>query len=174
MANTHPSREECLALLKNYHTPDHVIRHCVMVTETALKIGRALINKGYDLDLGLIQSAGLLHDIARVEEKHWEVGADIADRLGYHQEASIIKIHMFYNCNPNRGKIDEIDIVCLSDRMVKEDEYVGLVNRMQDILEKFKGNPEAYERISVRIKDNQTMVRKIESIIGTSIDSLLD
>jgi len=119
-----------------------------MVTETALKIGKALKDKGYDLDLGLIQSAGLLHDIARVEEKHWEIGADIADRLGYHQEAEIIKIHMFYNCNPNQDKIDEKDIICLSDRMVKEDEYVGLANRMQYVLEKFKENPEAFERIS--------------------------
>lgn len=173
MANKHPTREECLILLKNYQTPDHVIRHCVKVTDTALKIGKALIDKGYDLDLGLIQSAGLIHDIARVEDKHWEIGADIADRLGYHQEAEIIKIHMFYNCNPDRDAINEKDIVCLSDRMVKEDEYVGLENRMQYVLEKFRGNPEAYERISRKMKDNKEMIDKIEKVIGTSIDSLM-
>jgi HD superfamily phosphodiesterase len=61
-----------MALLKQYNTPVHVIRHCVKVTETALKIGQALNEKGCGLDLGLIQGAGLIHDIARVEEKHWE------------------------------------------------------------------------------------------------------
>ena len=38
---------------------------------------------------------------------------------------------MFYNCNPDRDEIDETDVICLSDRMVKEDKYVGLENRMQ-------------------------------------------
>ncbi len=46
MANKHPSREECLALLRRHHTPAHVIRHCVKVAETALKIGQALNDKG--------------------------------------------------------------------------------------------------------------------------------
>ena len=173
MANKHPSKEECLALLKEYKTPAHVIRHCLKVTETALAIATALNEKGLHLDLELIQGAGLIHDIARVEDKHWELGADIASDLGYFQEADIIKVHMFYNSNPNEKEINETDIVCLADRMVKEDEYVGLETRMHYILEKFKGNQEAIERISERIKDNKAMLRKIERIIGTSIDSLM-
>jgi HD superfamily phosphodiesterase len=173
MANKHPTREECLTLLKEYHTPDHVVRHCLKVTETALKLGRALNDRGCRLDLGLIQGAGLIHDIARVEDKHWEIGAEIAAGLGYDQEAEIIKVHMHYNCDPNREKISETDILCLADRMVKEDEYVGLEDRMKYILDKFKGNPEAAARISERIKDNKAMIRRIEKIIGTSIDSLM-
>lgn len=173
MANIHPSREECFALLKKYTTPDHVIKHCIMVTETALRIGSALNDKGCNLDLELIQGAGLIHDIARVEDNHWEVGAEIAAALGYDQEAEIIKIHMFYNCDPNQDEITEADIICLADRMVKEDQYVGLDNRMQYILDKFKENPDAVERISERIKDNKAMILRIERIIGTNIDSLM-
>ncbi len=173
MTNKHPSREECFALLKEYHTPPHVIRHCVKVTETALKIAAALNAKGYDLDLGLIQGAGLIHDIARVEENHWEIGADIMAGLGYDQEADIIRVHMFYNCNPNEDEFNETDIVCLSDRMVKEDEYVGLEKRMQYILDKFKGNKEAAERIGARIKENKAVITKIEKILGASVDSLM-
>jgi len=173
MANKHPSREECLALLKNYHTPDHVIRHCIKVTETALKIGKALNDKGFDLDLGLIQGAGLIHDIARVEDRHWDVGAEIASRFGYDQEAEIIKVHMFHICSPVAEEIDETDILCLADRMVKEDEYVGLEKRMQYIIEKFKEDREAVQRISEKMRDNQAMIRRIEQIIGTSIDSLM-
>ncbi len=173
MANKHPSREECFALLKAHNTPAHVIRHCVKVTETALKIGNALNEKGFHLNLDLIQGAGLIHDIARVQDKHWEVGAKIAFELGYDQEAEIIQVHMFYNCNPNEAGINETDIICLSDRMVKEDQFVGLETRMQYILEKFKENQRAVEQISERIKDNQAMIRKIEKILGTSIDSLM-
>jgi putative nucleotidyltransferase with HDIG domain len=149
MANNHPSREECLALLKEHQTPDHVIRHCIKVTDTALKIADALNQKGLSLDLGLIQGAGLIHDIARVEEKHWEIGAEIASELGYYQEAEIIRAHMFYNCNPNEDEINETDIICLSDRMVKEDEYVGLENRMHYIWIN-QGEPDAVKHISDR------------------------
>jgi len=173
MGSKHPSREECLALLAEYHTPEHVVKHCIKVTDTALKIGAALNEKGFSLDLGLIQGAGLIHDIARVEDKHWEVGADIASGLGYEEEAEIIRVHMFYNCDPKKKEINETDILCLSDRMVKEDEYVGLDSRMQYVLDKFKGNQEAVERISERIKDNRAMIRRIERIIGRTIESLI-
>lgn len=173
MASMHPSREECFVLLKNNKTPSHVVRHCVKVTETALKIAEALNKKGFHLDLGLIQGAGLIHDIARVEDKHWEVGAKIASGVGYHDEAEIIKQHMSYHCDPYKADINELDIICLSDRMVKEDEYVGLETRMQYILDKFEGNEEAIERISSRIKDNRVLIKRIEKIIGKSLDALM-
>jgi len=173
MADKHPSREECMALLKQYNTPAHVIRHCVKVTETALKIGQALNEKGCGLDLGLIQGAGLIHDIARVEEKHWEIGANIAAEHGYHMEAEIIRIHMFYECDPNKERISEADIICLADRMVKEDQYVGLETRMQYVLDKFRGNPEATARISERIGKNKLMIRRIEEILGAPVSSVL-
>lgn len=173
MANIHPSKEECLALLKRYHTPEHVVKHCIKVAETALKIGKALNDKGYGLDLELILSAGLIHDIARVEDKHWIVGADIASSLGYDQEAAIIQVHMHHNCEPDKQDITETDIICLADRMVKEDEFVGIDDRMQYILDKFQGDPEAIEHISERIKDNKAFIERIETIIGRSIESLM-
>lgn len=173
MAGKHPKQEECMTLLKNYRTPEHVIRHCIKVTETAVSIAKALNNHGFSLDLDLIQGAGLIHDIARVEEKHWEIGADIAANLGYQQEAEIIRVHMHYSTNPNKKELTETDILCLADRMVKEDQYVGLEERMQYVLDKFKGNQEAIVRISERIKDNRLFIRRIEEIIGTTIDSLM-
>lgn len=162
-----------MALLAQYHTPDHVIKHCIKVTDTALKIGQALNDKGCSLDLGLIQGAGLIHDIARVEEKHWEIGAKIAEDLGYYAEAEIIRVHMFYNCDPDKVRITETDVLCLADRMVKEDEYVGLDNRMQFILDKFQGNPEAFAHISERIRDNKLMIGRIEKILGVPIGSVV-
>jgi hypothetical protein len=108
-----------------------------------------------------------------VEDRHWDIGADIASGLGYDEEAKIIKVHMRYSCDPNKPEITETDIICLSDKMVKEDEFVGLDDRMQYVLDKFQGNQEAIERISERIKDNRAFIGRIERIIGTSIDSLM-
>ncbi len=172
MSNKNPSREECFGLLKKHQTPEHVIRHSVKVTETALKIGSALNQNGLNLDLELIQAAGLLHDIARVEDKHWDIGADIALSLGYQALADIIRAHMFFNTNLD-DDIKEIDIICLADRTVKEDEYVGLEARMKYVLDKFQDNPEALKRITERIENNKHFIVKIETLIHQSIDSLM-
>lgn len=173
MSNKHPSKEECFALLKEYNTPAHVVRHCIKVTDTALKISIALNKAGYHLNLELIQAAGLIHDIARVHDKHWDVGAEIALKNGYRQEAYIIRMHMFYISNPMKEKFEEIDIICLSDKMVKEDKYVGLDERMKYILDKFRGNQEATERIREGIADNRATIKRIERLIGTPIDSIM-
>lgn len=90
----HPTTEECLKLLEEYGTPTRVKGHCRAVADTACRIGRALNRHGHHFDLELVNAAGLLHDIARVKEHHWDVGADFAEKLGYVQEAAIIRVHM--------------------------------------------------------------------------------
>ncbi|WP_027398610.1 HD domain-containing protein [Anaerovorax odorimutans] len=171
--NKHPSREKCMALLKEYNTPEHVIRHCIAVTDTALKIAGALNEHGNNLNMDLIQAAGLLHDIARVEDKHWDVGADYLSSLGYDEEADIVRVHMFYIGEKTQEKITELDIICLSDRMVKENKFVGLQKRMQYVLDKYKGNKEATERIGKRVEDAQFFIDRIENEIGMSIFHLM-
>jgi len=43
----------------------HVISHIEMVTKRALEIGRKLKEKGFDVDLELLEVGGYLHDIGR-------------------------------------------------------------------------------------------------------------
>lgn len=169
----HPSREECMTLLKEYQTPDHVIRHCIAVTETALIIAVALNEHGYDLNLDLIQSSGLLHDIARVEEKHGEVGANLLSNLGYEEEADIVRVHMTYMGETSQERLTELDLVCLSDRMVKENKFVGLQKRMKYILDKFRYDAEATERIQKRMEEAQVFIDRIEDTVGMTIFQLM-
>ncbi len=171
--NLIPTREVCLDLLKSHGTPDHVIRHCIAVSDTAVRIGKALAEKGVVLDLPLLEASSLLHDIARVEENHSVKGAMIAERHGYHQVAKLIKCHMFYAMDPNKEKITELDLLCLADRMVREDEYVGLDNRMQYVLDKLIAAGVNTERLLHRIEENRLVKEKIERIIGKPIDDLM-
>jgi len=176
MKNRHPSKEECLALLKEYKTPEHVIRHCIAVTETALTIGEALRSHGFDFDLELVQSAGLIHDIARVEDKHWEVGATIAERLNFQEEANIIRVHMFHAPPTCVEEISEVDLVCLGDRLVKEDQYVGLNVRMQYILDKARthGNKKDEKIIKEKTAYMQKLLNDIEEKINITIEELIE
>lgn len=171
----HPSRQECLRLLKEYETPEHVIRHCIAVADTAVKMGRALNEHGYHLEIDLIQAAALLHDIARVEDEHWEKGYAFAKNLGYEQEANIIKVHMYYSPFSPVEFINETDLVCLADRVVKEDQYVGLDKRMEYVIQKARkqGHFEAEKRILEKKKETGTLIKGIETKIGTTLDQLM-
>ncbi len=175
MNKQHPSRQECLRLLHEYKTPEHVIRHCIAVADAAVKIGQALNLHGYHLDLELIQAAGLIHDIARVEDEHWEKGYELAMGWGYEQEAAIIKVHMGYSPFSSVECINETDLVCLGDRIVKEDTYVGLDERMEYIIEKVRkqGHFDAEKRILEKKKEAGDLIKGIERIIGMSLDQLM-
>jgi len=172
----HPTREECEKLLNEYKTPEHVKGHCRAVAETAYAIGKALNRSGYTLDMELILASGLLHDIARVEDKHWEVGAKLMEKLGYMQESEIIREHMFYEFDISEEyRITEKDLVCLGDRLVKEDEYVGLDERIDYVIKKAarNGHPEAKPFILEKKEQVRKFIDKIESVIGCTIDELM-
>ena len=171
----HPTTEECLKLLEEYGTPDRVKGHCRAVADTACRIGRALNRHGHHFDLELVNAAGLLHDIARVEERHWDVGAAFAEKLGYQQEADIIKVHMTYSPFHPLPQATETDLVCLADRLVKEDRYVGIEERIQYIIDKAisSGHPEAEPRILAKKEELKFFVHDIETEIGMTIDELM-
>ncbi|NLT47153.1 MAG: HD domain-containing protein [Clostridiales bacterium] len=172
--NLIPSEETCMELLKTYGTPPHVVRHCIAVKETAMRMAKALNENGENLDLSLVQAAALLHDIARTEENHGVKGAIIAEKHGYHQVAKMIKCHMFYATNPYKNNINEQDLLCLADRMVKENKYVGLDNRMQYVLDKLIAAGIDTERVRHRMEENRLIKERIEKTIGKSIDELME
>ncbi len=161
--------------LRVYNTPPHVIRHCIAVTDAALKIAGALNEHGYSLDMELIQAAGLLHDISRVKDKHWEVGARLVRNWGYIEEADIIKVHMTYSRYSPVERLNETDMVVIGDRIVKEDKYVGVDAMMQYIIEKAKaqGHDDAVIAILKKRDDMKQLMNRIEEIIGLSIDVLM-
>ena len=173
MKKKHPGREECLNMLKEYNTPDHVVRHCLAVTDAALKIAGALNDKGYDFDIPLIQAAGLLHDIARIEDMHWLSGADFAFKSGYIEESKIIKNHMTHSSDPDPNKLKELDIVCLGDRLILEDKYVGIDARMDYVIKKAGGDKKTERYINKKREINRLLINNIEEITDISINELI-
>lgn len=171
--NLIPARETCMELLQSYGTPPHVIRHCKAVSDTAIRIAKALNENGMKLDIDLIEAATLLHDIARVEENHGVKGAAILEKKGYRQVAKLVKCHMFYATDPHKEKITEQDVLCLADRMVKEDQYVGLDIRMRSVLEKLIELGIDTDRVKHRLEENRLIKDRIEEIIGRPIDTLM-
>lgn len=161
---------ECEALYKKYQTPPHVIAHCSAVSYVAYEIARLLNQRGLHLDLDLIKGAALAHDVARVQEKHWEVGADILDAMGYADEAAIVRVHMNYSLN-DFEHLCETDLVCLGDRLVIEDHYAGLDKRFDYIINKAPNKPEIRSHLLEIREENRKLILQIESVLGQTLDS---
>lgn len=166
------SEEEVNKLYQEYSTPDHVKAHCKAVSDTAVKLAQVLNYHGYSLDLALIKGAGLAHDVARTSEEHWRIGADALQSMGYRDEADIIRVHMFYSPFNSVDKLNECDMVCLADRLVKEDKYVGLDERIEYILKKAPDKPEIVANIMARKAETEMLLNDIAGVIGQTVDSL--
>ncbi|MCI6855785.1 MAG: HD domain-containing protein [Firmicutes bacterium] len=166
------SEEEVKKLYMEYSTPNHVKAHCRAVAETAVKLAESLNKHGYSLDLSLIKGAGLAHDVARTSDEHWKIGADALEALGYKDEADIIRVHMFYSPFNPVEKLNECDMVCLADRLVKEDKYVGLDERIEYILKKAPDKPEIVANIMARKAETEELLADIADVIGQTVDSL--
>lgn len=53
-------------LIKEFHVPQHVERHCIAVAKLAVQIGRKLQKQGIAVNLELVRLSALLHDLVRV------------------------------------------------------------------------------------------------------------
>lgn len=159
-------------LFDEYGTPEHVRRHCDAVADAAMRIGHALCDSGYTLDIGLIEGAARVHDIARTEKGHALAGAEFLIGKGYPYEAILVRGHMNHPFN-SLPEIREQDVLCLADRVVREDEYVGIEERMRYLLAK----PDMTEEGAIRIKSvmaaTREYIRGIEDIIGMRLDELM-
>ncbi len=165
------SPEDCYKYYKKYNTPQRVIRHCKAVSDVAVKLGMCLNEIGYDFDIDLLKSTGLIHDIARTMDDHAKVAADMLDEAGFHREADIVRVHMHYSFG-DISAINETDILCLSDRMVREDRYVGVNKRFDYLMHKRALTTEKIRHF-LELKDQvNDYVRQIEEKLGKSIDSI--
>lgn len=60
------SRNLVEAFWEEWVTPLHVRAHCQQVAKVALQVGQAFVKKNILIDLNLLETAALLHDMARV------------------------------------------------------------------------------------------------------------
>ena len=179
LTKPYPTYEDCQYLWEYYQTPPHVIRHCQAVSRTAVLIAERLNEHGYRFNLELLAVSGWLHDMMRLEEDHGACAARELRKLGYDDVADVVRVHMRYHLDPEREALDETDLLCFADRLVKEDHFVGLDDRMEYIIEKSRqyNDPEAEPRIRRSFQMTKELQKKIEATIGVrleDIDHMLD
>lgn len=130
-----PSDEECQRIWEHYHTPENVQKHCKAVCKEAEKIGYKMLVSGYSLDMELVRSGALLHDVAREKECHPKEGAKILIREGYPKVAEVIYRHhdwdrkMILN---SRGEIIEAEKYSAQISIPRENEIEAAIVYLAD------------------------------------------
>jgi CTP:molybdopterin cytidylyltransferase MocA len=173
--NQIPSSEECESFLgsPSFFSPE-TASHCRTVSDLAVHLSRRLLAAGVTgLDIQRISAASLLHDIAKGKRGHAKAGALQLNRLGFCGISNIVSEHVDIRVTPGNTPT-EAEIVYLSDKMVKGTTLVSLEDRFQPKFLKYENNPDAQIAIQRRLSDAKAIKRKIEHILGMSMDYLLN
>ena len=139
------------ALLSAAAPGKKVEAHCRAVASEALRIADALPGK---LDRELLESAALLHDVARGEKDHARLGAAWLRELGYSEVAALVERHH----DLQSETIDEAAVLYLADKCVREDRRVSIEERFAESARRCT-TPEAVEaharrrETAIRLRD---------------------
>lgn len=162
-----PTEGECATLLKLYGTPESVICHGRAVAGVASEIaGRLNREANLGLNIPLLYAASLLHDIARCEPNHGQVGADIVAEEGFSALSESIAVHMNLQLPMGEFEIGCKEILYLSDKMVEEDRFIPLEQRFSNAVLGKSSVAAVPEKVAARLLTAQRIKIKIENILG--------
>lgn len=146
------SSEDALDLLRSSGCSEKVIAHCVAVADLALDISRKLIDNGRDVNIGLVEVGGLLHDLGRAKSHgidHAVVGVSIARENNVDPEIiEIIKRHIGAGITKDDARVLglpdddympitlEQKIVAHADNLVMGTERISLDRRIMKMQKK--------------------------------------
>ena len=88
-----PTAEEALSFLRRSGCNAAVIKHSITVARTAVEIAESYLRKGFKVDLELIRSGALLHDVGRsltTRVRHGAEGARLLREAGFDEELARI------------------------------------------------------------------------------------
>ena len=164
-----PDYEECMEILRLSNVKQEVIEHMLNVSEFSRKISILLNEKGYNLNINAVQSGGLLHDMGKGKKAHAEEGAKIASNYGYDCLSEIISEHMELK---TFNKIGEKEIVYICDKLLMGTELVSLNKRFEQSWSRYENSPDILENVNKRYADAVEIKKRIEEILGDSLENL--
>ncbi len=172
-----PGEEVCLALLRKYSTPDHIVRHCQKVWEVGQFLGKSLIRENYQLDMSLLKASCLLHDIGKFTcivsgKKHHDiVGQEILIKEGLPDVGTIVAQHVVLG-PPKDRPVAEEHIVFYADKRVMHDQIVSLESRFIYLNETYGKTPEALDCLSFMKQETIDIERAIFEILDFSPEEI--
>jgi molybdenum cofactor cytidylyltransferase len=167
-ANWPPGRAECLRLLDGMRLPARVKRHCRAVARLSARICRALKRRGLELDPRLAEAGGLLHDLAKGNRGHAEAGYRLVVAAGYEAVAEIVRRHIDLNLT-QPGRLTELEVVYLADKLLDGCRLVGLGARRRQALRRKGTSAKVRTNIERRFEDARRILASIEARLGRKL-----
>jgi uncharacterized protein len=135
---------DCILLLEKYRVPENIVRHVRQVSRVAVFLGRRMKRKGIPVNVDLVRSGALLHDIGKLQsihegKKESDVSKAILDKEKLPKEALIAYRHMLsqvIELKPKQWTMEE-KIVYYADKRVKHDHIVPLNERILDLMDRY-------------------------------------
>lgn len=138
-----PDRETCFALWSRYAMLPNIMIHSQVVTAVACRLAAALVRAGQTIDLPLVESGALLHDISKTEClqepcAHGERGRDLALALGYPGVAEVIDDHIDpAQAERKHGLASPSVVVNYADKRVVHNLVVTMEERARDLVDRY-------------------------------------
>ena len=177
MEKTYPTKDQCYRMIRDMGMMDHIVVHSLQVCRVANFLTRHLIKQQLQLDVELIQSAALLHDITKTRsfktrEEHAQTGGVHLTECGYPDIGELIRQHVRLDAYEADGQITEAEVLNYSDKRVLHDEIVDLDKRLDYILERYAETEAHRQRIYGLWKKTREMENKIFKDLPFAPDEL--
>lgn len=157
------------ALYDEAGLPQHIRAHCRAVGALSAEIAENLIRAGYRLDVELCRSGGAMHDILRLEKYHPLAGARFLRDRGYWAVSSIIAAHNDFE-GIDFPDFDEGTVVCLADKLIKDDTRVTLITRYFQAREAFAPDTDIGLRVRQDEEKCRLLVQKYRALTGIELE----
>lgn len=159
------SNEDCMYLLNYFDLPKSIVKHCEKVKEICVDLSETINKHKNYIDVNLIKSAAMLHDIKRLEEQHDKRGADLLKDLGYNNVSLLVRYHMKLD-DYMEDMISENTILYFADKLIIEDKFVGIEKRFKEKINKYELNDTIKKNILKKYNTALKIKSNIISIIG--------
>lgn len=169
-----PDRSTAQRLLNEL--PDGIVVHSTGVARVAVAAAGLVAEAGIPIDGALIEAAGLLHDIDKVEIRrtggeHGIVGARRLEALGYEELAMPVASH------PITALLDDDRfpigwpsvLVAVSDRHVAQ-EFMTIDERLDDMKQR---HPEHAAQIESARRPAHALEEELAEVTGLSVEGLV-
>ncbi|MDA3916178.1 MAG: HDIG domain-containing protein [Deltaproteobacteria bacterium] len=172
-----PSQKKCFELIEQMNMMSHIIDHSITVANVAYYLSRKLKNRFHEIDIELVTSAALLHDITKTrsfktKESHSATGGELLTGLGYPETGGIVRQHIILDSYTMNSSVSEQEIVNYSDKRVLHDQVVLLEKRLSYIHNKYGTQRGFKEGIKIMWAKTVNLEKKIFSHLDIKPEEL--
>jgi uncharacterized protein len=147
------------------------------VTRVARFLSKELIKKGQRIDLGVVEAAALLHDLAKTEcletkEDHAREGFRLLRGLGYERVANVVAQHIEVSSGGDAASVTEEEVVNYADKRVQHDRIVSLGQRFSDLKDRYGHVESVLEQMARMERATYAIEDKIFLVLGSAPEDL--